>query len=273
MKRIPILPTLVTLGNVCCGFLAIGYILKAQADPDAFGLWIGWAGRMILFAMVFDALDGKVARLSHNTSDFGAQLDSLCDVVSFGVAPALIVKALAARQEFLPRFAWVTGMLFLMCATLRLARFNVETDDSEESHMYFNGLPAPGAAGFVAAMTVMFYELREELDAELAGLAKVLEPIMDTLLWFMPFLAVGLALLMISRVRYVHVLNKLLRGQEPLDYLVKLVLVGLFVVLTRPFSLPVLFGLYLLSAPVAWAKEQLFSRIPAGYRHRTSQRD
>jgi len=272
MKRIPVLPALVTLGNACCGFIAIGYVVKAQASPDRFGFWIGWAGWMVLFAMVFDALDGKVARLSHRTSDFGAQLDSLCDLVSFGVAPALIVKALAVRQHFLPRVAWVTSMLFLVCAALRLARFNVETDDSEESHMFFNGLPAPGAAGFVAAMTVMFYEIREETEADLAGLAKGLEPFMDSLLYVMPFVAVALALLMISRIRYVHVLNKLLRGQEPFDYLVRLVLIGLFAVLTRPFSLPLVFGVYVLSGPVAWTKDQIYLRLSGGVAHRSSQR-
>ena len=265
MKRIPILPTLITLGNACCGFLAISYVLKAQADPAKFAQWIGWAGWLIFFAMVCDALDGKVARLSRGTSDFGAELDSLCDVISFGVAPALIIKALAGRQEFLPRFAWATSILFMMCAALRLARYNVETDESEEAHMYFKGLPAPAAAGFIAAMTILFWELRAGagVSHEFAGLARALSPVMDSLLYAMPFVAIVLALLMISRIPYVHVLNKLLRGQEPLDYLVKLLLGVIFVVLTKPFSLPLLFGAYILAGIVGWIKNQLFARLPA----------
>ena len=106
-KRVPILPTLVTLGNAFCGFTAIDYAMGgAGADLHRFYHWIGWSGGMILLAMVFDALDGKVARLAHATSDLGRELDSLCDVISFGVAPAVIVKTLAAYQNYLPRLGW-----------------------------------------------------------------------------------------------------------------------------------------------------------------------
>jgi len=269
VKRIPILPTLVTLGNAFCGFLAIGYVLKAQAGPDeAFGPHIAWAGWLILFAMIFDALDGKLARLARKTSDFGAELDSLCDVISFGVAPALIVKALASQQNFLPRVGWATSILFVMCAALRLARFNVETDASEESHFYFRGLPSPAAAGFIAAMTIMFYEIREQAgtNEQLAWLARAVEPVMDSLLYVMPVVAVVLAILMISNIRYSHVLNELLCGREPLDYLVKLILVAIFVMLTKPFSLPIVVGIYILSGPVVWAKQQVFTRLPGRIR-------
>ena len=265
MKRIPILPTLVTLGNAFCGFLAIGYILKAQANPEQFGQHIGWAGWMILIAMIFDALDGKVARMSCKTSNFGAELDSLCDVISFGVAPALIVKALAMQQDYLEPVGWATSILFMMCATLRLARFNVETEPDEASHLYFKGLPTPGAAAFIAAMTIMFYELRgEAASAEpLAGLARALEPVLDSLLYVMPFVAVILAVLMISNVRYMHVLNKLLHAREPLDYLVKLILIVIFVALTKPYSMPLVTGIYILSGPIISAKRQIFTRVPA----------
>jgi CDP-diacylglycerol--serine O-phosphatidyltransferase len=267
MRRIPILPTLVTLGNAFCGFLAIGYVVKAQMlwvqnDVARCNNAIRWAGWCILFAMIFDALDGKVARLAHATSDFGVELDSLCDVISFGVAPALLIKVLATQQHFLPRVGWITSILFMMCAALRLARFNIETDESEESHLYFNGLPSPAAAGFVASMTIMVHELRHGGEQEFAGIAKALEPIIESVLYVMPFVGVALALLMISRIRYVHVMNRLLRGQEPLDYLVKIILVTLLVVLTRPFSLPVLIGAYILSGIVIWAKEQVFARLP-----------
>ena len=278
MKRIPILPTLMTLGNAFCGFLAVGYVMKAwasQADHTEFGRSIAWAGWLILFAMVFDALDGKVARLSRSTSDFGVQLDSLCDVISFGVAPALIVKVLAEQQQFLPRIGWATSILFVLCAALRLARFNVETDESEQSHLYFKGLPTPAAAGLIAAMTIMFYELREEAGAgeQFAVLAKALEPIMDSMLYVIPFVAVALAVLMISNIRYVHVLNRLLRAREPLDYLVKLILVVVFVVLTKPFSLPVVMLVYVLSGIVGWVKHQFFSRVPSASVERTAPRE
>jgi CDP-diacylglycerol--serine O-phosphatidyltransferase len=265
-KRVPILPTLVTLGNAFCGFAAIDYATRAAADPSRFYHWIGWSGGLILLAMVFDALDGKVARLAHATSDMGRELDSLCDVISFGVAPAVIVKTLAAYQNYLPRLGWAASALFVMCAALRLARFNVETDDAEEAHWYFKGLPSPAAAGFIAALAVNISEIRVAAGAahEFAGVARALLPIMDGFLAAVPFVALVLALLMISRIRYVHVLNKLLRGQEPLDYLVKLILVAILTVLTWPFSLPLLIGGYVFSGLVLWIKEMIFRKAPAG---------
>jgi len=273
MKRVPILPTLVTLGNAFCGFLAISYVVQAGADPQMFDHCIRWAGGLILFAMVFDALDGKVARLAHATSNFGAELDSLCDVISFGVAPALIVKVLATHQNYpQARVASAASLLFVMCAALRLARFNIETDASEESHWYFKGLPSPAAAGLIAAIAVNISEVREQarLAHEFAAVAKQLIPVMDGLLCAAPYVAIVLALLMISRIRYVHVMNKLLRGQEPLDYLVKIILLAILAVLTWPFSLPLVLGGYVLSGIVIWLKELIFARVPASVKPPTS---
>lgn len=281
MKRIPVLPTLITLGNAFCGFLSISYAMKAmvaQGDPALFNKYMQLAGWLIFCAMVFDALDGKVARLANATSNFGAELDSLCDVISFGVAPAVIVMVIAAQQHFLPRLAVAAGLLYMMCAALRLARFNIETEAAEESHWYFKGLPSPAAAAFIAGLTINIfeiYELRDEVrgEHEMAVLAKALAPIMDGLLWVMPFVAIILGLLMISRIRYIHVMNKLLKGQEPLDYLVKLIVVVILAVLTRPFSLALLVGVYVLSGIVIWCKELIYSRLPDDIKHRTTPRE
>ncbi len=268
MTRIPVLPTLVTLGNGFCGFLAIVMVLRAHAAWTAGNAMLSaqaltWAGWLILFAMVFDALDGKVARLANATSDFGAQLDSLCDAISFGAAPAVIIAALASHQQYFPRVAVAAGGFYMLCAAMRLARFNIETRPEEEAHQFFSGLPSPGAAAFVATMTIMVHELRSGAEPEFAGIARLLAPVMDALLYAMPFVAVLLGLLMISRVRYVHVVTTLLRGQEPLDYLVKVILIAILAILTRPFSLPLLVGIYILWGLVAWMKDQLFRRTPA----------
>jgi CDP-diacylglycerol--serine O-phosphatidyltransferase len=267
MTKIPVLPTLVTLGNGFCGLLAIVMVLQARADSAtgniiASAQALTWAGWLILFAMVFDALDGKVARLANATSDFGTQLDSLCDVISFGVAPAVIVAGLATYQDRFPRVAIAAGAFYMLCAAMRLARFNVETRPEEEAHRFFSGLPSPGAAAFVATMTIMVHELRGGTEPEFAGIAGYLAPVMDNLLIIMPFVAVLLGLLMISRIRYVHVVTTLLRGQEPLDYLVKVILIAILAILTRPFSLPLLVGIYIVWGLIAWLKDQLFHRIP-----------
>lgn len=265
MKKIPILPTLVTLGNAFFGFLAIGFVLKAQREFNETALFaqhMGWAGWCILCAMVFDALDGKVARLANATSDFGTQLDSLCDLVSFGVAPAVIIKTLAMQQGQWERVGWAASILFVLCAAMRLARFNVETRPDEESHRFFNGLPSPAAAGFVASMTILVHSLRGMETQEFRGLAKALEPVMDSLLYAMPLVGVVLALLMISRVRYVHVINNWLKGQEPLDYMVKVIMVALLAVLAQPFSLPLLLGIYILTGIVGWVKSSVTTHAP-----------
>jgi len=266
MKRIPLAPTIMTLGNVFCGFVSIGFILRAQAawssthDIAPFGRWIGLAGWFIFFGMVFDALDGKVARLSRSSSDFGEELDSLADVITFGVAPALMVKVLAAQQRFLPQVGWATSALFLVCVVLRLARFNVETTREEEAHLYFKGLPSPAAAGFIAALTIMFYELREEAvgGEDFAALARAMAPVLDGLLYAMPFVAVVLAVLMVSNVRYIHALNAVFRRRQPLSYLVTLLLIVFFAWLTKPFSLPVFMAAYILVGIVSAIKGRIY---------------
>ena len=259
VRKVPILPTLVTLANAFCGFAAISYVMQARMDPTLAATYMKWAGWLILLAIVFDALDGKVARLAKQTSEFGVQLDSLSDMISFGVAPAVMVKAIADMQNFLPRVAWVTAALFMMCAALRLARFNVDTDDDAESHNYFRGLPSPAAGGLIASLAALSFALHS--DADFKGIAAALAPAMDGLLFSLPFLAAVLALLMISNVRYPHIASRLLRNQEPFDYLIRIILLVLFVLLTRPFSLPILFVVYVGMGVVLGIKELLFRRF------------
>ncbi len=258
VRNIAILPTLMTLGNAFCGFLAIGYAAKAAAEPAGFGHWMGLGGWLILFAMVLDALDGKIARISGTTSDFGEELDSLSDMITFGVAPAFIVRTMAMHIGLLPRVSWAASVLYVLCAAMRLARFNVETDKEEEAHVYFKGLPTPAAAGLIAAVAILYSELREETAvSQLAGLARALEPLMEGLLYAMPVVAVVLAVLMVSNIRYMHAINKLLRGHQPFNYVVTLVMVVLFAVLTKPFSLPILFGAYILTGVFGWGRHRL----------------
>jgi CDP-diacylglycerol--serine O-phosphatidyltransferase len=134
-----ILPSLFTVGNLFLGFWAIVKTYK-QLPAEAAPL-IGWA-------IVLDVLDGFIARLTGTTSDFGGELDSLADVISFGVAPAL----LAFRWGFstLPRQGWLVAFVFVMCGTLRLARFNVQRNVADKR--YFVGMPIPAAAAQIAAV-------------------------------------------------------------------------------------------------------------------------
>ncbi|MGZ3570120.1 MAG: CDP-diacylglycerol--serine O-phosphatidyltransferase, partial [Thermodesulfobacteriota bacterium] len=131
MRRgIYILPNLFTTGNLFCGFWAIVSVFHEKFEYAAYA---------ILLATVFDALDGKVARLSGAMSKFGVQYDSLADLISFGVAPALLAFAWALRPY--GRFGWLAAFLFVVCGALRLARFNVQSSSGEVK--YFKGLPIP----------------------------------------------------------------------------------------------------------------------------------
>ena len=139
-----VLPNLLTSANLFCGFYALiaaiqGHYLKAAIA--------------IMVAAVFDWLDGKIARLTHAVSRFGLEYDSLCDAISFGVAPAILVY-LWALQPF-GRLGWLAALLFLACGTLRLARFNTQVGHMDSE--YFNGLPIPAAA-FMIAATVLLHD-------------------------------------------------------------------------------------------------------------------
>jgi len=246
--KVGVLPALVTLGNLMCGFAAIGVTAQAQLhwragtpDPTAGFKSFALAGSLVLLAMLFDALDGKIARMANQSTEFGGQLDSLCDMVSFGVAPAYIVFLEATSRTLFRdyRYAWVCAVLYAICAALRLARFNVEKDSDEERHKYFHGLPTPAAAGIVASLAI--FEWKSPQEALWAART-------------MPFAAVLLGGLMITRVKYIHLLNLLFRERKPFTYLVLLVF-GIFTVWAlAPYYDYILlagFGGYVLSGPIA----------------------
>ena len=152
-KVFAVLPSLLTLGNAVCGFGAITY--AAKLGPEVASKEDLYTAALLIFgAMVCDALDGPLARLSRQTSDFGAQLDSLCDAISFGVAPAFLMLKSSFDHVFHPRILWVIAVLYMLCAILRLARFNVSKQTNTD-HDHFSGLPSPAAAGMVASLVVM----------------------------------------------------------------------------------------------------------------------
>ena len=215
------LPTLLTLGNGACGFGAI--TIAAKIGPEAIpgepsGPNLLAASLLVFLGMFFDMLDGTAARLTKSATDIGAQLDSLCDAVTFGVAPAFIMLQFARYDQLLSekhpawftypsRMVWTIGALYVVCAILRLARFNVETEE-DDAHDGFSGLPSPAAAGAVVSFPVALGEVIRPHGAD---------PMM--LLWLGPFLVAALplvtltaAVLMVSRFPYPHVFSQLAQG-------------------------------------------------------------
>jgi len=263
IRRVAILPSLCTLANALCGFAAITLTMKALGSTDnAHGMGprdVMLAGYFVLFAMIFDALDGRVARIARATSDFGGQLDTVADAVSFGVAPAFLMNrvvveslkpSIPAGLEGLLRVTWVCAAVYLGCVLIRLARFNVENEQEEEAHMSFKGLPSPAAAGALVSMVICLAACWRQ-DAY--------QGVAAALLWLMPFVAVGLGLLMVSNVQYLHLLNHLFRGGRPVSHLVFIILAIALGVLLRHVVLPLGFGGYVLSGPVAATYRRLRS--------------
>ena len=182
-KGIYLLPNLLTSISLLSGFYAI--VLASGLEP---GRFYG-AAIAILISCIFDLLDGRVARLTHSTSKFGVEYDSLADVIAFGVAPAVLVYNWALKGYV--NFGWLVAFLFVACGAIRLARFNIQVDTIQKKS--FLGLPIPAAAAAIAGC-VLFYKW-----LGYPGAFKSVNPFISAL---MPLLVGGLAFLMVSNIRY-----------------------------------------------------------------------
>ena len=161
-----LLPSLFTVANLFCGYLALTQILEAVLAPEVAAQHLDAAAKAIGFAVLFDLLDGRLARLTNTASAFGLEFDSLADVISFGVAPALLAFTWGIRwidpcstalMEHVHRAGWFLSFLFVLCGVSRLARFNIQSDPvlanpGRPGRKYFAGLPIPAAAGLLAAI-------------------------------------------------------------------------------------------------------------------------
>ena len=172
-----LLPSLFTVANLFCGYACVVY--ATRQDYDTAALFIG-------IAMVLDTLDGLVARITKSSTAFGVQLDSLADVVSFGLAPAIL--AFTWGLSPLHRLGWTAGFLYVTAAAMRLARFNVQTTTTSAAadKRYFVGMPSPAAAAVIASTVYLYPYGLQERQAALPALAMVLVP----------------AFLMISTIRF-----------------------------------------------------------------------
>jgi CDP-diacylglycerol---serine O-phosphatidyltransferase len=268
IRAVAILPTLFTLGNLACGFFAIVVVSRIEkptmvegvlefraapriesarqlisSDNPTHNLML--CGGLIFLAMLFDTFDGQVARMTRVTSDFGAQLDSLCDVVSFGVAPAILLVKMCPQFTSVHREAiWSIAALFAGCAAMRLARFNVEADDEEDDHSMFVGLPTPAAAAVIASFAILAYTLRSEMNHDTYA---DFDWWLQTLL---PPFALVIALLMVSRIPYPHVVTQLLRGQRSFAHLIAVVFALMALLIVRVYAVPIVCVIFVCGPPV-----------------------
>jgi len=200
---VSLLPSLFTMGNLFCGYASIVHTLRGDFGTAALFIGLGYA---------FDMCDGFIARLTGSASDFGVEFDSLADVVSFGVAPALL--SYHWGLEALGRRGWLAGFIFVAAAALRLARFNIQAAGTTDKR-YFVGMPSPAAASIIAATVFAF--------------PKGLGP--DDLRWSLPALAMVIvpALLMVSTVRFRSFKKFDLQARRPYTVLL-LVAIGIVLI-------------------------------------------
>lgn len=185
--KIYLLPNLMTAGNLFSGFAACLKILEGALaqNPKVAAENFYLAIICILVACIFDLLDGRLARLGGHESSFGREFDSLADIVSFGVAPALMVYKVVLVQ--FPRTGWVVAGIYLVCGALRLARFNcLAADDADKANKEFKGFPIPAAAGLIASLTLFMLWFQDPESGREIGNGKwVLPPLMIFLAWMM----------------------------------------------------------------------------------------
>jgi CDP-diacylglycerol---serine O-phosphatidyltransferase len=283
LRTVAMLPTLLTLGNLYFGFTAayccgreledLGAQINASEKRTLNSVffeakapsYLAIATWMLFGSMLCDGLDGRVARKTGASSTFGMQLDSLSDVVSFGVAPAMMMVVLTRREilqagyppfgfEGFEKLALFIAAIYVCCAALRLARFNVEATLDESGHQGFKGLPSPGAA--IGVISLIF--LHEHLDITsnyhhtAAMIARVL-----------PFATLATALLMVSRVGYTHVVSSFFR-RRPFAHIVGVLLAIPLVWMFTELAVMIGAWIFVLSGPVSmlWAKPPVPADVP-----------
>ena len=250
-----VLPSLFTVGTLVCGYYAVLKTLQgvqmmaAGAAGSLAGSAFDSASMAIGLAILFDGLDGRIARLTNATSNFGREFDSLADVIAFGVAPGMLIYAWGVRSAIDPIQApltahlgpagWIVSFAFLICGAARLARFNIDSIKPGADRRYFVGLPIPAAAGVVAA--VVHWEKTPLTDWPI------------TVIWLAAALA--LAFLMVSRVRYYTFKTLDLRRRRPY---VTIILIGLIIWAMVFYSEPVL-----LTIALTYALSGVLQQIPS----------
>lgn len=223
-RGIYLLPNLFTTAALFSGFYAIVASMNADFEKAAVAIFV---------AMVLDGLDGRVARMTNTQSDFGAEYDSLADMVSFGMAPALVVFNWALHD--LGKIGWTAAFIYVACAALRLARFNTQIAVANKN--FFTGLASPSAAALVAGAVWVLTEA-DVAGVDAAGL--------------MAILITAAGLLMVSNVKYHSFKGLDLKGSIPFVALLAIVFIFVVVSIDPAKVLLLVFAIYAVSGPVMW---------------------
>ena len=234
-RGVYLLPSLFTVANLFCGYACVVY--STRADFDTAALFLG-------IAMILDTLDGFVARLTTSSTAFGVELDSLADVVSFGLAPAILAFTWGLWP--LKRLGWAAGILVVAAAAMRLARFNIQSSSAATDKRYFVGMPSPAAASVIASTVYLYPVGLQDRETALPALAMVLVP----------------AFLMVSTIRFRSV-KAIDVGWRRSYFALFLAAVALALIATHPrVALVVLSYSYVVAALIGWGYSRIRKRPP-----------
>ncbi|MGB2833839.1 MAG: CDP-diacylglycerol--serine O-phosphatidyltransferase [Methylotenera sp.] len=237
-RGIYLLPNLFTSAALFAGFFAIVQAMDGHFDLAAIAIFI---------AMVLDGLDGRVARMTNTQSAFGAEYDSLSDMVSFGVAPALILYVWALKP--LGKLGWLAAFTYCACAALRLARFNTKLEDEHQDKRFFQGLPSPGAAALLAGFVWVSYEYGVSGRDIFFGLLQWK--------WMAWFITVFAGMSMVSDLRFYSGKDINLKESVPFIVMLGIMMVIVLVSYRPPEVLFFVMVAYALSGYVLWVRNKI----------------
>lgn len=240
-RGIYLLPNLFTSASLFGGFYAIVQAMNANFEQSAVAIFI---------AMVMDGLDGRVARMTNTQSAFGAEYDSLSDMVSFGVAPALIMYVWALQP--MNKLGWIAAFIYAACAALRLARFNTKLDDPFQDKRYFQGLPSPAAAALIAGFVWVSYEYNVDGRQIFFGALQ-----MKWIAWFITVFAAGS---MVSDLKFYSGKDINLKASVPFVAVLAVVFAFVLISYSPPEVLFTVVFIYALSGYYLWLRQYLANK-------------
>ncbi|AKL97879.1 CDP-diacylglycerol--serine O-phosphatidyltransferase [Endomicrobium proavitum] len=258
-KGIYILPSLFTCGNMTFGFLSM---LSSVSGHFTQAAWL------LICSIACDMLDGRVARMTKTTSEFGVQLDSLSDLISFGLAPAIMIYMLGLKD--MGKIGIAIAVLFVLCSALRLAKFNVKAQDGVV-HSSFSGLPTPASAGLLISFVLSFELLNTGGQSLTFKSIPLLMNTMPTFFNAMPVVMVVLSLLMVSNIPFASFKKMKLSKPQALQVLVIIIVLLVIVIVYPQNTFFILFSLYVLSGVVIYALKYL-NRVKNYAKRKTGKR-
>lgn len=258
----PIIPTIFTLINTILGFISILYSVKFALYYDLVKIvFLQKAAWLIMVAILFDAFDGEAARLLHQRTKFGAELDSLSDSISFGIAPAVLIFVwahISFKEMGFPiiysRLIYVVLTIFVLAVVIRLSRFSIESGSHDDYSKRFKGLPSPAGGGFLASLVILQIGFIKSDSFVYQIFGRLLththiESLNLFIYWILPLIIMVLAFLMVSNIPYPHALKTILGDKPKLQYFLYVFTVFGIMWLIRELSFFVFFIAYIVGGP------------------------